>query len=140
MEYYRGILILTTNLVNVVDEAFQSRINIALEFPELDTAARRKVWETFINRMDQDIVADVDDLIDCAHDWAKKDLSARQIRNIISTTELLAVGRGRGAKVEREDIDNVLRNTMAFSRTNARIKGQAKPVFRKSSGRLINEY
>ena len=36
LEYYEGILILTSNQIHTLDEAFKSRIQVALHYPTLD--------------------------------------------------------------------------------------------------------
>ena len=67
LEYYQGILLLTTNQAEVIDEAFQStsflevlsslsanelnhsgRIHLSLQYPSLDAAARLKIWGSFV--------------------------------------------------------------------------------------------
>jgi SpoVK/Ycf46/Vps4 family AAA+-type ATPase len=48
LEYYQGILILTTNQVEVIDEAFQSRIHLSLRYPSLDRQARLRIWRGFM--------------------------------------------------------------------------------------------
>ena len=48
LEYFQGILFLTTNRVETFDEAFQSRIHIALRYNDLDKKARRVIWKTFL--------------------------------------------------------------------------------------------
>ncbi|KAL7915418.1 hypothetical protein GGI35DRAFT_436810 [Trichoderma velutinum] len=48
MEYYAGILFLTTNRVGDFDEAFTSRIHISLYYPELDAG---KTLEVFDNNL-----------------------------------------------------------------------------------------
>ncbi|CAN8103121.1 unnamed protein product [Discula destructiva] len=50
LEYYEGIMFLTTNRVQTFDAAFQSRIHISLEYPELDKPARKKIWQDFLER------------------------------------------------------------------------------------------
>lgn len=45
LEYYRGILFLTTNRVGSFDEAFKSRIHLSLHYPPLDRQSTIKVWE-----------------------------------------------------------------------------------------------
>ncbi|KAK3705883.1 hypothetical protein LTR37_013036 [Vermiconidia calcicola] len=50
LEYYEGIMFLTTNRVQTFDAAFQSRIHISLDYPELDRASRKKVWTNFLNQ------------------------------------------------------------------------------------------
>lgn len=50
LEYYEGIMFLTTNRVQTFDAAFQSRIHISLEYPELDKPARKAIWRNFLDR------------------------------------------------------------------------------------------
>lgn len=52
LEYYEGIMFLTTNRVQTFDAAFQSRVHISLEYPELDKKARKAIWEDFLRRHD----------------------------------------------------------------------------------------
>ncbi|KAI1270112.1 hypothetical protein F5Y18DRAFT_367142 [Xylariaceae sp. FL1019] len=50
LEYYAGILFLTTNRVGSIDLAFKSRIHISLYYPKLDYAATRQLYKTYIQR------------------------------------------------------------------------------------------
>ena len=50
LEYYEGIMFLTTNRVQTFDQAFQSRIHISLEYKELDQPSRKKVWNNFLEQ------------------------------------------------------------------------------------------
>ncbi|KAF2720898.1 P-loop containing nucleoside triphosphate hydrolase protein [Polychaeton citri CBS 116435] len=52
LEYYEGIMFLTTNRVQTFDAAFQSRIHISLEYPELSIQSRRTVWKNFLDQHD----------------------------------------------------------------------------------------
>ncbi|KAK5636104.1 hypothetical protein RRF57_011817 [Xylaria bambusicola] len=45
MEYYAGVLFLTTNRVGVFDEAFTSRIHISLYYPPLDEKSTLQIFE-----------------------------------------------------------------------------------------------
>jgi hypothetical protein len=45
-------MFLTTNRVQTFDAAFQSRIHISLEYHELDTKSRKKVWDNFLKQHD----------------------------------------------------------------------------------------
>lgn len=49
LEYFQGIMFLTTNRVETFDEAFQSRIHIALKYNDLDRKAKRIIWGTFLD-------------------------------------------------------------------------------------------
>ena len=62
LEYYPGVLILTSNRVGEIDEAFRSRIHVCLFYPKLDKSSVTKVWEKNINRVKtSDINIDVEE-------------------------------------------------------------------------------
>jgi len=44
MESYRGIAILTTNMHNTLDTAFQRRLRFVVQFPFPDTPSREHIW------------------------------------------------------------------------------------------------
>lgn len=44
LEYYDGIIFLTTNRVQTIDEAFASRVHVAIRYDELKMSDRKKVW------------------------------------------------------------------------------------------------
>ncbi|PYI36976.1 hypothetical protein BP00DRAFT_491558 [Aspergillus indologenus CBS 114.80] len=44
LEYYQGILFLTTNRVGKIDEAFRSRVHISLYYPPLDKRSTQKIF------------------------------------------------------------------------------------------------
>ncbi|KAJ8122475.1 hypothetical protein ONZ43_g1341 [Nemania bipapillata] len=92
LEYYSGILILTSNRVGTFDEAFKSRIQLALHYPKLNTAQRRKIWRNFIERLRSlsDTKIDFNDLNDHIDDLVKREMNGRQIRNVITTARQLA--------------------------------------------------
>jgi hypothetical protein len=46
LEYFQGILVLTTNRVQRFDRALRSRIHLALKYNELDEEARLRVWKS----------------------------------------------------------------------------------------------
>ncbi|KAK3319532.1 hypothetical protein B0T19DRAFT_487869 [Cercophora scortea] len=50
LEYYSGILFLTTNRVGSIDEAFRSRIHMSLLYPPLSELQTIKIWEGQLNR------------------------------------------------------------------------------------------
>ncbi|OAA34848.1 ATPase, AAA-type, core [Metarhizium rileyi] len=49
LEYYKGVLLLTTIRLSSIDPAFQSRIHLTLDYPDLDPSIRRDLWfETLV--------------------------------------------------------------------------------------------
>ncbi|OHE96333.1 hypothetical protein CORC01_08405 [Colletotrichum orchidophilum] len=53
MEYYEGILFLTTNKVGSFDEAFKSRMSMALYYPPLTHDQTKKIWEVQMDRTEE---------------------------------------------------------------------------------------
>jgi hypothetical protein len=50
LEYYAGILFLTTNRVGTFDEAFKSRIHMSLWYPTLDKDSTSQIWQMNLDR------------------------------------------------------------------------------------------
>lgn len=59
LEYYDGILVLTSNREGTFDEAFKLRIQLALHYEALNLAQRHQIWENFIRHLN-----DMNDNID----------------------------------------------------------------------------
>jgi len=63
LEYYDGVLMLTTNRVGSFDEAFRSRIHISLYYPPLDEHSTSQIWKMNLRRLQQaeDVDVDIDE-------------------------------------------------------------------------------
>ena len=111
LEYYEGILFLTTNRVEQMDAAFRSRIHISLEYPPLDAAARAGVWRTFLARA----AGPAGGGDEAAHDVTEEEVAAlsglvlngREIKNVLKTGNLLA--RSKDEKLGFDHLQTVLR-------------------------------
>ncbi|KAJ6037117.1 hypothetical protein N7540_001396 [Penicillium herquei] len=93
LEYYDGILVLTSNRVGTFDEAFRSRIQLALHYPTLGPPQRFRIWQTFIDKlssMSTEEQIDIDDLRDNLHLLKEEKMNGRQIRNVITTARQYA--------------------------------------------------
>ncbi|KAI0420248.1 P-loop containing nucleoside triphosphate hydrolase protein [Xylaria grammica] len=86
LEYYEGILFLTTNRVKNMDDAFNSRIHFRLAYPDLNEQARRKVWEGFLGRQQGGHDVSGDDLAKLE----KLDINGRVIKNVLKSATLLS--------------------------------------------------
>lgn len=51
LEYFRGIIFLTTNLLSKIDHAFLSRCHIHLRYPPLSIQSRSVLWKNFLSRV-----------------------------------------------------------------------------------------
>ncbi|KAK5721385.1 hypothetical protein LTR17_014596 [Elasticomyces elasticus] len=116
LEYFQGILFLTTNRVDTFDEAFQSRIHLPLRYQELSTAAKKAVWKLFleaVRKADSDLAVDrfTEEGLD---DLSRRQLNGRQIKNAVRTAQAIALREG--SKLNMEHIKKVLSVSEEFER------------------------
>lgn len=96
LEYFQGILFLTTNRVETFDDAFQSRIHVALRYGELTTKAKRSVWKMFLDKVKAKDGVEVSTFDEKDFDkLARHNLNGRQIKNAVRTAQALAVNEKR---------------------------------------------
>lgn len=88
LEYYPGILFLTTNRVETFDKAFRSRIHLRINYPGLDTEAKTGIWKNFIEASKKKNGSTVtkDDIAGLS----KLPFNGREIKNMVKTAQLLA--------------------------------------------------
>ena len=89
--------------VDDIDAAFQSRIHVSIEYPDLTSASRRTIWANFLkgstiksSLTDKDIA-----------ELAELKLNGRQIKNVLKTAQLLAA-RKKSDTLDRKYIETVL--------------------------------
>ena len=87
LEYYEGVLFLTTNRLTNIDDAFHSRIHVSMRYPNLNRDSRRHIWSTFLGANKGISGGDLDEL-------AGVDLNGRQIKNALKTAQMLARSAG----------------------------------------------
>ncbi|KAF4619100.1 hypothetical protein G7Y89_g14746 [Cudoniella acicularis] len=90
LEYFKGIIFLTTNLYSTIDAAFRSRVNIHLVFQSLPYSSRLLLWEKFLSRLDVPSVQSDEDMAELA----KWELNGREIKNAIKTVRTWCVCKG----------------------------------------------
>jgi hypothetical protein len=95
LEYFQGILFLTTNRVETFDSAFVSRIHLSLRFQPLTTKAKKTVWKLFIDRVKKQEGMEVAPILESDfNDLARRDVNGRQIKNLVRAAQALAVYEG----------------------------------------------
>ncbi|KAF9877007.1 AAA family ATPase [Colletotrichum karsti] len=115
LEYYAGILFLTTNRVGTMDPAFKSRIQLCLFYPKLELDVTKKLYKMFIKRAKEeqaergsrDFVINKSEIMEFAKENFR-DLSSkkrdtwngRQIRNAFQTAIALTEHEGKSRKPE----------------------------------------
>jgi hypothetical protein len=92
LEYFQGILFLTTNRVETFDSAFVSRIHLSLRFQNLNTKAKRTVWKLFIDRVRSEEKMEVAPILESDfNDLSRRDVNGRQIKNLVRAAQALAI-------------------------------------------------
>lgn len=115
LEYFQGILFLTTNKVETFDDAFQSRIHVALRYDELKPKAKKEIWQNFIKMVrDQPggKVAEFSD--DDFETLARHRVNGRQIKNAVRTAQALALNVNENLTMDH--IKRVLQVAESFER------------------------
>ncbi|EEH42389.2 uncharacterized protein PADG_07209 [Paracoccidioides brasiliensis Pb18] len=107
LEYFQGILFLTTNRVETFDDAFQSRIHVALRYGDLTLKAKRTVWKMFLDKVTVKEGVEVVEFTEKDYDsLARHNLNGRQIKNSVRTAQALALNEK--APLSMEHISRVL--------------------------------
>jgi len=129
LEYFQGILFLTTNRVETFDEAFQSRIHIALRYSDLDRKAKKQIWSSFLSIVAKDELENegpgdstnaaatpLREVVtkDELENLARRELNGRQIKNVVRTAQALA--HNKGEKLGMTHLREVLEVTEGFER------------------------
>ncbi|KAF8828469.1 hypothetical protein HHX47_DHR3000174 [Lentinula edodes] len=95
LEYYQGILILTTNQISQFDVAVQSRIHIAIRYEGLDKKQTVSIFKGFLEQykarglVQQNIFKKIMDWVE--RDLSKRKFDGRQIRNIVTSAMGIAL-------------------------------------------------
>ncbi|KAI1500934.1 AAA family ATPase [Biscogniauxia marginata] len=110
LEYYQGILILTTNQIAQFDVAVQSRIHIAIRYDSLKPDQTLAIFNTFMDQCERNKLVTMSEK-PAIDKWAKgqltrKNFDGRQIRNII--TSAMGLARAANRQMELNDLIDVV--------------------------------
>ncbi|KAI7061867.1 hypothetical protein KC327_g13815 [Hortaea werneckii] len=96
MEYFRGLLFLTTNRVGQIDDAFVSRVHMAIGYERLTPDFRRNIWEGFFRKLERERAGKIlvgpsaRKFVLHSDEVRKIELNGREIRNALQTAVTLA--------------------------------------------------
>ncbi|RMZ01523.1 hypothetical protein D0864_03432 [Hortaea werneckii] len=96
MEYFRGLLFLTTNRVGQIDDAFVSRVHMAIGYERLTPDFRRNIWEGFFRKLERERAGKIlvgpsaRKFVLHSDEVRKIELNGREIRNALQTAITLA--------------------------------------------------
>ena len=82
LEYFQGVMILTTNRVTAFDEAVQSRIHLGIKYEPLSRKAKAEVWKSFLEQANAAAGKGKEPRITNAQldDLSRRDFNGRQVR------------------------------------------------------------
>ncbi len=100
LEYYRGVLFMTTNRGTELDDAIISRVTARIEYKNPDEDDSRDIWSIISHENGIDLeLSEIDKLV------KELSVSGRDIKNLLKLAKMLA--DGRGIKVTAELIKTV---------------------------------
>jgi len=91
IEYFPGIVILSTNRVTVFDPAVYSRIHVSLNYEHLAPDAEERIWRAFLERAGMVLSMKHDDFI---KSLVQTPRNGREIKNVVRTAAALAMSAG----------------------------------------------
>jgi len=122
LEYYDGILILTSNRVGIFDEAFKSRIQVSLHYEDHTASARKAIWRNFINILESSSSnANIGELEDHLDELAQEEMNGRQIRNAMTTARQLALHQKE--RLDWTHLEQALSTAKEFDRYLKKVQG-----------------
>lgn len=125
LEYYEGILILTSNRVGSFDEAFKSRIQVAIHYENLTKRSRRQIWQNFFEMIEEspNEDANMSELERRLDELASQEMNGRQIRNALLTARQLA--KHRKERLDWEHLSQVMKTSAAFNKYLKTVRGHS---------------
>lgn len=137
LEYYDGILILTSNRVGTFDEAFKSRVQLAVHYPTLNEDDRFEIWSNFIHTLrDRKVDINFDELDRKTKFLARYSLNGRQIRNLIRTASQLA--KYKGERLEYKHLEQVIEIANEFEEYLEKTRGHTDEEYAREQGTRIS--
>ncbi|KAG7373027.1 phospholipid-translocating P-type ATPase, flippase [Nitzschia inconspicua] len=117
VEYFSGILFLTSNRFDSLDPAFQTRITLSLAYENLDAAGRKRVWDNLLSKSGISTSGfNMDEL-------AQFPLNGREIKNALRLALALAV----------EENSDLTQNMLMYT------AAMIKPVDKEVGGKKRNQ-
>lgn len=117
LDYYSGFLFLTTNRLDTLDPAFESRITLTIKYPDLTDDARSRIWTNMLKAAGLPVTF--------AQRLAKWPLNGRRIRSMVRLARMI-----HGVDVTWDQMETLMNTTVGtiqelLSNTNHNTSGRA---------------
>jgi hypothetical protein len=103
IEYYQGILFLTTNRLDDFDDAFQSRIHLTVNDQPLTDINRAAIWKNLLDQLTPGYWT-TEAVVKLGREYK---INGREIKNLIRTAAALA--EHDGVRLSEEHIQTVFK-------------------------------
>jgi AAA+ superfamily predicted ATPase len=115
LEYFRGIVIMTTNRILTFDVAMLSRCHYAINFGSLSHKQEKEIWKGYLSQLDRKNCKDKKEVEKWVAGITKKrtKLNGRDIRNIFTTAQTLAQAE-IDHKVRKEHLERIFERLVDF--------------------------
>jgi hypothetical protein len=125
LEYFSGIVFLTTNRIHAFDQAMKSRIHLALSYRPPEVEMRRLIWTQALEAIPKE---DLDLDFKAIDNLVNETLNGREITNAINTAKTLArfgesplqLKHIRSVLDVRKDFDHTLKNLAALEMSSSK--------------------
>ncbi|CAG1985039.1 unnamed protein product [Fusarium graminearum] len=116
LEYFSGIVFLTTNRIEAIDEAMFSRLHLSINFGPPNSETRRRIWAlNFMKVPANDTkIREQADRDEAIKELVRYKLNGREISNAMNTARTLA--RFEGAQLDMPHIKRVLEVGQTFEK------------------------
>jgi len=114
LEYQEGVVFMTTNRYESIDEAILSRMHIKINYPALTAAARVKIWASHLGKLKTSHAISEDEFVTLS----KLLLDGRTIANV---TYLASIMAARGVITW-----NHIQQSLALAVPDAKLLGEGK--------------
>ncbi|KAH7304218.1 P-loop containing nucleoside triphosphate hydrolase protein [Stachybotrys elegans] len=131
LEYYSGMLFLTTNRRDDFDDAFFNRIHVTIEYSELDDMSRANIWRHHLARATQGNTRPSTWTEDMYQQLGRLQLNGRNIKNYVRTAHAFTTA-ANGEDLTLKQVLIVLRNSLPGSSVSGSIGSN-----RQSDGREL---
>ncbi|PKY00286.1 P-loop containing nucleoside triphosphate hydrolase protein [Aspergillus campestris IBT 28561] len=133
VEYFKGVLIMTTNRVVAFDPAILSRIHHAVNFGEPNSDQEYRIWKLWIDRLhEQGLCDDSSDLRKWAKETTKASrryiLSGREIRNVFIMAQMLVERPNSDLRIKREHLTAAYNYKKDFRTDTEHLRTQANQL------------
>ncbi|KAI3321547.1 P-loop containing nucleoside triphosphate hydrolase protein [Xylariaceae sp. AK1471] len=134
LEYFSGIIFLTTNRVETFDWAMKSRIHLALGFSPPGASVRRQMWTQVLRGIPADEIG-IDDISHAAKSLAERKLNGREISNALNTARTIATFERK--KLLLEHVQKVLKVRDVFDRKLDKERRKISHSFSEAPGHQL---